>query len=65
MVAVASSSSVRSRSMRFVQNFLLVWLDAKIDENNADFKNSFEQLQNVVNTVEAFTDVDQCFEYMK
>ncbi|CAF4070786.1 unnamed protein product [Rotaria sp. Silwood1] len=64
-VAAALSSSVRSRPVRFVQNFLLVWLDTKIDENNADFKNSFAQLRNVVNTVEVFTDVDQCFEYME
>ncbi|CAF2035609.1 unnamed protein product, partial [Rotaria magnacalcarata] len=47
-----------------VQNFLLVWLDANIDERKEDFQKSLTKLRNIVVTVEPFTDVDQCVDYL-
>ncbi|CAF3377101.1 unnamed protein product [Rotaria sp. Silwood2] len=64
-VAAASLPFFRSRTVRIVQNFLLVWLDAKIDEHKEDFKYSLTQLRNIVNTVEVFIDADQCIDYLK
>jgi tetratricopeptide (TPR) repeat protein len=48
-----------------VQNFRLVWLDGSIDEiNNADCRNSITKLRQIVNTVNTFTDVDECIDFI-
>ncbi|CAF2067535.1 unnamed protein product, partial [Rotaria magnacalcarata] len=47
-----------------VQNFLLVWLDANIDERKEDYQKSLTQFRNIAVTVEPFTDVDQCVDYL-
>jgi tetratricopeptide (TPR) repeat protein len=48
-----------------VQNFHLVWLDGSIDEvNSDDHRNSITKLRQVVNTVNTFTDVDECIEFI-
>jgi len=48
-----------------VQNFHLVWLDGSIDEiNNDDCRNSIVKLREVVNTVNTFTDVDECIDFI-
>jgi hypothetical protein len=50
---------------RMVQNFLLLWLDAGIDErNNDDYRNSITKLRQVVNTVNTFTDADECIDFI-
>jgi tetratricopeptide (TPR) repeat protein len=50
---------------RMVQNFLLIWLDSNIDEtNNEDCRNSITKLRQVVNTVNTFTDPDECIDYI-
>ncbi|CAF2922990.1 unnamed protein product [Rotaria sp. Silwood2] len=41
-----------------VQNFLLIWLDEKIDPSSADYCNSIKQLRQVVNTIETFRKAD-------
>ncbi|CAF2111658.1 unnamed protein product [Rotaria magnacalcarata] len=61
----ASSTNFRARPRRVVQNFVLVWLDAHIDEKKEDFRNSFTELRKIVVTLETFTEVDQCIEYLK
>ena len=62
------SSSTRPRrppNARMVQNFHLVWLDGSIDEvNNDDCRNSITKLRQVVNTVNTFTDVDECIDFI-
>jgi tetratricopeptide (TPR) repeat protein len=62
------SSSVRPRrppNARRVQNFHLVWLDGSIDEiNNDDCRNSITELRQIVNTVNTFTDVDECIDFI-
>jgi tetratricopeptide (TPR) repeat protein len=48
-----------------LQNFHLVWLDASIDEvNNEDCRKSITKLQKVVNTVNTFTDMDECIDFI-
>jgi tetratricopeptide (TPR) repeat protein len=48
---------------RMVQNFLLVWLDAGIDEkNNDDCRNSIAKLRQVIHTVHTFTNADECID---
>ena len=47
-----------------IQDFTLVWLDAKIDEKHADFRHSLIQLRRIVNTVHTFTDLQQCLKYL-
>jgi tetratricopeptide (TPR) repeat protein len=55
----------RLPNARMVQNFLLLWLDGSIDEkNNDDYRNSITKLRQVVNTVNTFTDANECIEFI-
>ncbi|CAF0716860.1 unnamed protein product [Adineta steineri] len=54
-----SSNSRRSRQ-RTAQNYLLVWVDASIDETNKDCQDTLAHLKNVVNDVNLCTQPDQC-----
>jgi hypothetical protein len=47
-----------------VQNFLLIWLDANIDESNNDFRNSIKRLRRTIDTIEIFRDTDECISYI-
>ncbi|CAF2091242.1 unnamed protein product [Rotaria magnacalcarata] len=60
----ASSEDFRARPRRMVQNFLLVWLDANIDERKEDFQKSLTELQKIFVTIEPFTDVGPCVDYL-
>ena len=53
-----------SRSVRMMQEFHLIWLNAEIDENNNDCYKNLEQLCEVINNVNAFTDVDECIDFI-
>ena len=51
--------------VRMVQNFLLLWLDESIDEdNNDDYRISIAKLRQVVNTISTFTNVDKCIDFI-
>ena len=53
-------------NMHMVQNVLLIWLDSNIDhENNDDCRNTISQLRRVVNTINTFTNGDQCVEFIQ
>jgi tetratricopeptide (TPR) repeat protein len=54
----------RRPSARTVQNFLVVWLDGNIDEDNDDYQNTITKLREVVNTVNTFTDVTECVNFV-
>ncbi|CAF4041944.1 unnamed protein product [Rotaria sp. Silwood1] len=54
----------RSQSHEIVQNFLILWLDEEIDESIDDYRNSIKHLQRIVNTIETFTDKDECVDYL-
>jgi tetratricopeptide (TPR) repeat protein len=50
---------------RLVQNFLLIWLDGSSnDSDSEECCNTIAQLQQAVNTVNTFTDTDQCINFI-
>lgn len=49
---------------RFIDSCLVVWLDWKIDESNANDQNMIHQLQCVVNTIKTFNTVDECVDFL-
>lgn len=64
IISVQNVDSTRSIAVRIVQNFTLLWLDSNIDEQNSDFKNSLTQLRRIVNTIDTFTNSDQCMNFL-
>ncbi|CAF1518738.1 unnamed protein product, partial [Rotaria sp. Silwood1] len=69
--AAAAATTVVSRNAalppsvrRIIQNFLLIWLDANIDEKKDDFKKSLKYLRHVVASITTFTDADECFKFI-
>jgi len=51
-------------NVRIVQNVLLIWLDNKINDSSDDCRNTIIQLRRVVNTIDTFTDGDQCIQFI-
>jgi hypothetical protein len=66
--ASASSKGATARpraNVRMVQNVLLIWLDSNIDENNSeDCRNTVTQLRRVVNSVNTFSNEEQCLAFL-
>ncbi|CAF1386644.1 unnamed protein product [Adineta ricciae] len=64
-----SSSTTRKHGnqprQRMVQNFLLVWVDANIDEKDQDCQNTLTHLRSVVNDVNIYTQPDACLQFLK
>ncbi|CAF0852822.1 unnamed protein product [Rotaria sordida] len=58
------SAALPQPARRIIQNFLLVWLDANIDESKEDFQNTLKQLRRIVASITTFTDAQQCFDYL-
>jgi tetratricopeptide (TPR) repeat protein len=59
------ATACRRANIKMVQNVLLIWLDANIDEeNSADCRNTVTQLQRVVNNIKTFTDGEACIEFI-
>ena len=55
----------RPFNSRIVQNFILIWLDPRIDDmNDNEYRTSITELRRVVNTIETFADVDQCIDFI-
>ncbi|CAF0716866.1 unnamed protein product [Adineta steineri] len=59
-----ASSNIRRSRQRTAQNYLLVWVDASIDETNKDCQDTLAQLKNVVNDVSLCTQPDQCVQVL-
>ncbi|CAF0733485.1 unnamed protein product [Rotaria sordida] len=59
------SAALPQPARRIIQNFLLVWLDANIDESKEDFQNTLKQLRRIVASITTFTDSQQCFDYLR
>ncbi|CAF1137628.1 unnamed protein product [Adineta ricciae] len=49
---------------RMVQNYLLVWMDANIDEKDQDCHNTLTHLRSVVNDVYIYTQADTCLQFL-
>ncbi|CAF0917433.1 unnamed protein product [Adineta steineri] len=58
----AASSSIRQQRQRMAQNYLLIWVDASIDETNKDCQKTLAKLKNVVKDVNLCTEADQCIQ---
>jgi tetratricopeptide (TPR) repeat protein len=43
-----------------MQNFLLIWLDANINESDGDFQNAITHVRRVIDALDIFTDADRC-----
>ena len=69
----ATQATVQSKSlagggrikMRVVQNVLLIWLDSNIDNNSTDCRNTIMQLRRAINSINTFTDGDQCIQFLE
>jgi len=57
-----SKQSVEKRS---IENILLVWLDANINESNKDFLYPLKKLREIVHTVNTYTNADKCIRFIK
>ncbi|CAM4750050.1 unnamed protein product [Rotaria magnacalcarata] len=60
-----SASLTASKQIGMLQNFLLVWLNAHIDDNNTDFTTSLTKVRSTMSTLIEFAEVDQCVDYLK
>ncbi|CAF1555162.1 unnamed protein product, partial [Adineta steineri] len=49
---------------RMTQNYLLVWVDASIDQTSKVCKNTLAQLRTVVNDVTMYTQPDECMQFL-
>jgi hypothetical protein len=47
-----------------LQNVRLIWLDKDIDNNNVDFHDTITQLRHVIDTIDTFTDCDECVDFL-
>jgi len=64
-LSTASTKLRRQLHIPVVQNFHLVWLDESIDEDkNDECRESVIKLRQIVNTINLFTDVDECIDFI-
>ncbi|CAF5026298.1 unnamed protein product, partial [Rotaria socialis] len=67
-VSAASSRATRSGAIpprrRMAQNYLVIWVDGNIDENNNDCRNTLAQLRAVVSDVNVCTSPEQCVQFL-
>ncbi|CAF4281701.1 unnamed protein product, partial [Rotaria sordida] len=64
-MATTNSTATRPEGVSWVlENFGLIWLDANIDESKGNYKQSIQDLRDVVATITTYTDVDQCVDYL-
>ena len=49
---------------RTLQNFQVIWLDSNFNEANVHFKKSLETLRQTVPSITAFTDADECVDFI-
>ncbi|CAF0728633.1 unnamed protein product [Adineta steineri] len=57
-----SKSNIRQPRQRIASNYLLIWVDASIDQADKDSQNTLAQLKNVVNDVSLCTEPNQCIQ---
>jgi tetratricopeptide (TPR) repeat protein len=59
------NSSSAQPVRRNVENFVIVWLDASVDAENEDVKNSKNELQQIVNEIRTFSDANLSIDWIK
>jgi tetratricopeptide (TPR) repeat protein len=52
-------------NFQMVQNVLLIWLDRNIDDNSADCRKTITQLRRTVNSINKYTDGEECIKFLK
>ena len=64
---ISSQSAIEPgrNNARILQNFHLIWLDNNIDDNNTDCRNTIMQLQRIINTINTFTNGEECVEFLE
>jgi tetratricopeptide (TPR) repeat protein len=61
-ISIKPSRPIHSR---IVQNFIIIWLNPRIDElANNDFTKSVTELRRIVNTIDIFIDTDDCIDFL-
>ncbi|CAF3904094.1 unnamed protein product [Adineta steineri] len=60
-----TTSSIRQSRQRIAQNYLLIWVDANIDQADKHCQNTLAQLKNVINDVSLCTEPNQCIQALK
>ncbi|CAF5177074.1 unnamed protein product, partial [Rotaria magnacalcarata] len=63
MSGLKSAAAMPSRR-RMAQNYLVIWVDGKIDENNDGCRNTLVQLRAVISDVNVCTTPEQCVEFL-
>ena len=51
--------------MAMVENVLLIWLDSNFDEKDEDCQNTLTHLRRLINTINIFTDEDECIQFLQ
>ncbi|CAF3636412.1 unnamed protein product, partial [Rotaria socialis] len=64
-VSVVTKKDTEKTTTRFVQNYVVVWLDTNIDEKKEHFQQCIIEVRKIVAALDLFTDVEQCVEYLK
>ncbi|CAF4675014.1 unnamed protein product, partial [Rotaria socialis] len=59
----ASSGAMRPRR-RMAQNYLVIWVDCKIDKNTENCQNTLAHLHDVASEVKPCTTPEECVEYL-
>jgi hypothetical protein len=59
-----ASSTITHTRQRFVQNFLLLWVDANIDQTKKDCQKTLAQLRNIADDINICTEPQQCIEFL-
>ena len=62
--ASALQSKVTETRRRVTQNSCLIWLDANLNTSNNDYDHAITELRHSVNSIDTFTDVDQCVDFL-
>lgn len=61
---IASSNSI-TRKSDSVQNYLLIWVDVKIDRANEECKKTLTQLRDIISEVHLFKTPKECINFLK
>ncbi|CAF1011460.1 unnamed protein product [Adineta steineri] len=59
-----ASTSIRQPRQRMAPNYLLIWVDASIDQEDKNYQDTLTQLKNVVNDVNLCTELNQCIQLL-
>jgi hypothetical protein len=59
-----TASISNEKSPRFVENMILVWLDASSEKQNDTTHKTLNNFRRVINIIQIFTDLEKCFQFL-